>query len=81
MLFTSIETLGIIMERKKKSIGKTKEFSTMEFERIIRNNGFVFDRQRGDHKIYKRKGETVVLNKNLNKMVARRLIKEHNLKF
>lgn len=69
------------MERKKKSIGKTKEFSTMEFERIIRNNGFVFDRQRGDHKIYKRKGETVVLNKNLNKMVARRLIKEHNLKF
>ena len=81
MLFASIETLGIIMERKKKSIGKTKEFSTMEFERIIRNNGFIFDRQRGDHKIYKRKGETVVLNKNLNKMVARRLIKEHNLKF
>ena len=63
------------------AIGKTKEFSTQEFKRILMDNGFDLIRCKGDHYIYKRGGETAVVNKNLNKMVARRLIKTHNLKF
>ena len=63
------------------AIGKTKEFSSKEFKRILMDNGFEFVRHNGDHAIYKRGGETAVVNKKLNKMVARRLIKTHNLSF
>ena len=64
------------------AIGRTKAYSTKEFQKILINNGFSFDRCRGDHMIYKRgNGETVTINKNINKMVARRLLKEHNLRF
>ena len=63
------------------AIGKTKEFSSKEFKRILMDNGFEFVRCNGDHYIYKRNNETAVVNKKLNKMVARRLLKTHNLKF
>lgn len=63
------------------AIGKTKEFSGREFKRILMNNGFEYVRQSGDHAIYKRGNETAVVNTKLNKMVARRLIKTHNLTF
>ena len=63
------------------AIGKTKEFNGREFKRILMNNGFVYVRQNGDHAIYKRGDELAVVNKKMNKMVARRLIKTHNLTF
>jgi predicted RNA binding protein YcfA (HicA-like mRNA interferase family) len=63
------------------AIGKTKEFNEREFKYILNKNGFIFDRCKGDHWIYKRGSETVMINRKLNKMVARRLIKEHNLIF
>ena len=63
------------------AIGKTKEYSTQEFKRILIDNGFEYVRCNGDHWIYKRGNEVAVVNKKLNKMVARRLIKTHNLKF
>ena len=63
------------------TIGKTKEFSKYEFARILLDNGFTFNRQKGSHYIYKRNNETIMINKDLNKMVARRLIKTYNLKF
>ena len=64
------------------AIGKTKEFSPREFERILINNGFVYVNCKGSHKHYKRGSELVVIpHTKCNKMIARRLIKEHNLVF
>lgn len=63
------------------AIGKTKEFSSQEFIRILLDNGFEYVSCKGDHKKFRRGVETVVVNKNLNKMVARRLLKTHNLRF
>lgn len=49
---------------------------------ILKNNGFVFHHQTGSHAIYKnKKGEHITIGLcKCNKMVMRRLIKEHNLK-
>ena len=62
-------------------LGRTKEFSIREFEQILKKNGFKFYRQKGDHLIYKRNSEMIVITKKLNKMIARRLLKEYHLKF
>ena len=66
------------------ALGKIKQLKTREFEEILNKNGFILVRSKGDHKIYKRtveeQKETVVVNLNLNQMVARRLIKQHKLK-
>lgn len=63
------------------AIGQTKEFSSQEFIRILLDNDFEYVSCKGDHKKFRRGRETVVINKKLNKMVARRLLKEHNLVF
>lgn len=63
------------------ALGRTKEYSTHEFIRILLSNGFEYVSCKGDHKKFRRGNETVVVNKKLNKMVARRLLKEHNLNF
>lgn len=63
------------------AIGKTKAYSTNEMARILLDNGFEYVSCKGDHKKFKRNNETVVINRNINKMVCRRLIKTHNLKF
>jgi len=63
------------------ALGRTKEYSTQEFIRILLNNGFEYVSCKGDHKKFRRGNEIVVVNKKLNKMVARRLLKEYNLNF
>lgn len=63
------------------AIGKTKAYSSNEFKKILSKNGFEFVRQKGDHRIYKRGDDIIMINKDLNKMVARRLLKTYNLKF
>ena len=63
------------------AIGKTKAFNTHEMERILLDNGFELVRHSGDHRIWKRNDDTVVLTRKINKMWARRLIKENNLVF
>lgn len=63
------------------SMGKTKAFSDKEFKRILRDNGFVFDHGTGSHMIYKRGSETVIVSRPLSKMIARRLLKEYDLKY
>lgn len=63
------------------SIGRTKAYSTQEMVRILLDNGFEYVSCKGDHKKFKRGSETVVVNKDVNKMVCRRLIKTHNLRF
>lgn len=63
------------------AIGKTKAFSTQEMVRILLDNGFEYVSCKGDHKKFRRGRETVVVNKDINKMVCRRLLKTHHLKF
>lgn len=61
-----------------------KQYSFSEFQDIMIRNGFVFIRQKGDHYIYKRNGIPETINpekksKDINKMLAHRLIKKHKL--
>lgn len=50
------------------------------FEQRLRRNGFVRVRITGSHYIYKGvDGQTISVNKDLNEMVRRRLVKEYHL--
>lgn len=59
----------------------TKTYNNRDIQRILRNNGFVFQRQTGSHMIYTNEvGEHMTVRfANCNKMVWQRLIKEYNL--
>ena len=58
---------------------KVKAYSKREFEQLLNDNGYELARCKGSHFVYKKENETVVVPKNLNSMIGRRLIKEHNL--
>ena len=58
---------------------RVKTYTRREFEQLLNENGFELVRCRGSHFVYKRNGETISIPKNLNKMIGRRLVKEHNL--
>lgn len=59
---------------------KYKVYSFKEFSRLLKDNGYALLRTNGDHYIYgNNSGDKITINCNLNPMVARRLIKEHNL--
>ena len=70
-----------VISDEKITLGRTKEFSCREFEQILIRNGFKYHHQKGDHRIWKRNSEIIVVTKKLNRMVARRLLKEYHLKF
>lgn len=64
------------------AIGKIKNFSSREFNRILIDNGFDLVRKKGDHYIFKRGNDTITTtngSNGMNIMVARRLIKQYNL--
>ena len=50
-----------------------------EFEPILKANGYREIRSNGSHFIYSNGNNQITINKDLNKMVRRRLIKENNL--
>ena len=56
-----------------------KTYKFRDFERLLKSNGFMLARTSGDHFIYKRGGETAVINTRPNRMICRRLIKEYSL--
>lgn len=56
-----------------------KQYNTREFKKILTNNGFLYDRTSGDHFIYKRENDIIVINNNINMMVAKRLVKTYRL--
>lgn len=57
-----------------------KIYTSREFICLLRNNGYDYDRCKGDHMIYVKGGRHIsVTAKSINPMVARRLIKEYNL--
>ena len=57
-----------------------KQFTHREFVRVVVANSFYYDRHNGDHAIYVNdKGRHVSIPKNLECVIALRLIKENNL--
>lgn len=58
---------------------RTLTYNKREFEKMLINNGFLLQRIKGSHFIYKNGTDLISVPKNLNKMIGQRLIKEHNL--
>lgn len=57
------------------------QYTQREFIKIVEHNGFHYERHRGGHAIYYNdKGRHISIPKNLECVIARRLIKENNLK-
>ena len=80
---TKIEYFAIITIVKGEIGMKRCKYQIITYKdmcKLLRKNGYVFDRQKGDHTIYTKKGcNPISINYNLNPIVARRLIKENNL--
>ena len=57
-----------------------RQYTSREFIKIVKFNGFYYSRHNGDHAIYVNdKGRHISIPKNLECVIARRLIKENNL--
>ena len=57
-----------------------RQYTSREFIKIVEFNGFYYNRYKGDHAIYVNdKGRHISIPKNLESVIARRLIKENNL--
>lgn len=57
-----------------------RQYTSRELIKIVEFNGFYYDRHNGDHAIYVNdKGRHISIPKNLECVIARRLIKENNL--
>ena len=57
-----------------------RQYTQRGFIRIVKNNGFYYSRHNGDHAIYVNdEGRHISIPKNLECVVAYRLIKENNL--
>ena len=52
-----------------------------KMKKILRSNGYEYIRCKGSHFIYSNGTNTIAVNKDLNCMVARRLIKQYNLEY
>ena len=67
------EEIGVI------EMCKHKPKKLREFEPILKANGYREIRSNGSHFIYSNGTNQITVNKDLNKMVRKRLIKENNL--
>lgn len=57
-----------------------KQYTQLEFIKVVRGNGFFYNRHSGDHAIYvNSKGRHISIPHKLESVIARRLIKENNL--
>ena len=57
-----------------------KQYTQLEFIRVVERNGFSYSRHSGDHAIYVNdKGRHISIPHKLESVIARRLIKENNL--
>ena len=62
---------------------RAQVYTVREFRIVLKNNGYTLQRKRGDHEIWIKDGKHISIPNNskcINVMVARRLIKENNLK-
>lgn len=58
---------------------KAKPYDLQSFRKLLDKNGYVYDHCKGSHFVYKKGSRSLVINKDVNRMVARRLIKEYGL--
>lgn len=59
---------------------RTRSYTQREFEKILKKNQYYFLRWgKGDHRIYSNGNSTIVTKFPINKMIALRLIKKHDL--
>lgn len=57
-----------------------RQWTSREFIQVLRDNGFTYNRAKGDHYTYKKGPKSITFNfRGLNCMVAHRLIKENGL--
>ena len=57
-----------------------RQYTSREFIKIVKFNGFYYNRHNGDHAIYVNdKGRHISIPKNLECVIARRRIKENSL--
>ena len=57
-----------------------RQYTSREFIKIVEFNGFYYNRCKGDHTIYVNdKGRHISIPKNLESVIALRLIRENNL--
>lgn len=56
-------------------------YKDRDFIKLLKSNGYVAVRSNGDHTVWfnEERNDRLVVNNNLNPMVARRLIKHHHL--
>ena len=62
----------------------TKQFKTREFVKIVKKNGYYYERSSGDHDIFYNGSKHLTVptgSSDINIMLARKLIKEYNLKW
>ena len=57
-----------------------KQYSTRDFKRILKDNGYEYSRCKGDHATYRKDNRSITINiVNLKPIVCNRLIKEYSL--
>ena len=57
-----------------------RQYTLRKFIKILESNGYYYDRSRGSHSIYiNDRGRHISISKNLECVIALRLIKENNL--
>lgn len=57
-----------------------KQYTQLEFIRVVEKNGYFYSRHSGDHVIYVNdRGRHISIPHRLECVIARRLIKENNL--
>lgn len=57
-----------------------RQYTSREFIKIVEFNGFYYNRHSGSHAIFvNNEGRHISIPKNLESIIARRLIKENNL--
>lgn len=56
-----------------------KQWTHREFIKVLKYNGFIYNRHNGDHAIYIKEGRHISIPQKLNSVIARRLIKEYKL--
>lgn len=55
------------------------KYDFKKMQRILKDNKYTLNRIKGSHFVYSNGERTVSINKDLNMMVAKRLIKENDL--
>lgn len=57
-----------------------KQYTQREFIKVVKRNGYVYNRHNGDHAIYVNdRGKHISIPQKLECVIARRLIKENEL--